>query len=107
MDGDGDSVGRCFPARKESRQGEPWIVEAMALPKESSRSESRQAGVSAGAVSALALPGEALLLSVQGEAGQRTVAVSESGIIRGMTATAEEAGRLVGACAVVAGAGPR
>ena len=79
----------------------------MAISKESSGSESRQSGVSAGAVSALAGPGKALLLSVQGEAGQRTAAVSESGIIRGMTATAEEAGRLVGACAVVAGAGPR
>ena len=64
-------------------------------------------GASAGTVSALAGPGEALLISAQGEAGQRTAAVSEAELIRGLTATAAEAGGVAGACAVVAGAGPR
>ena len=107
MEGGGDSVGRCFPARKESRQGARWIVEAVALATASSGSESRQAGANAGAVSALAGPGESLLLSAQGDAGQRKAAASEAGIIRSLTATASEAGRVAGACAVVAVAGPR
>ena len=58
-------------------------------------------------MSALAGPKEVLLLSVQGEAGQRTAAASEARLIRGLTATAAEAGRLAGTGAVVVGAGPR
>ena len=88
MTGGEDSVGRCFPARKESRQGARWIVEAMALATASSGYESRQAGASDGAVSALARPREALLLSAQGEAGQRTAVASEARLIMLLTATA-------------------
>ena len=58
MGGGGDSVGCCFPARKESRQEVHWVVEAVVVAKASSGYESRQAGASAGAVSALAGPRE-------------------------------------------------
>ena len=64
-------------------------------------------GGGAGAVSALLGPREALLLSVQLEAGHSTAFSSEAGLIRGLTVTAEEAGKVVGACDVVAVAGPR
>ena len=107
MDGSGDSVGCCFPERKESRQGAIWIVEDGVLATASSGSESRQSGASSGAVSVLAGPREAMILYTQGEAGQRTASASEARIIGGLTATLVEAGRVAGAYAVVAGAGPR
>ena len=107
MDSGGESIGCCFPTRKESRHGARWIVKAVDLVTESSGYESRQAGASAGAVNALAGPGEVLILSVKGEAGKRTAAASEAWPIRGLTATTEEAGRVTGACAVLAVAGTR
>ena len=58
-------------------------------------------------MSALAGPGEALLISAQGEAGQRTAAAPEAGLIRGLTETAAESGRVAGACSAVAGVMPR
>ena len=78
----------------------------MVLATSSNRSESRRVGASAGAVSALAGPREALLLSAQGKAEKRTATASEDMIIRGLTVTAAESGRVAGACAVVAGVGP-
>ena len=57
MDGGGYSVDRCFPGKEYYRQGEPWIVEDLALAAASSGSESRQEGANAGAVSALVGPG--------------------------------------------------
>ena len=79
----------------------------MDLATASSGSETRRAGASAGAVSVLAGPREALLLSAQGEAGKRTAGTSEDGLIRGLTLTAPESGRVASARAMVAGAGPR
>ena len=70
-------------------------------------SDSRQAGVSTGTVISLVGPVESLLLSAQGEAGKREAAASEAGLIRGLTTTVAEEGRMVGACAMVARAGPR
>ena len=58
-------------------------------------------------MSALAGPREALLLSAQGEAGERTAATSEARLIRGLTTTVAEAGRAAGAGAVATGAGHR
>ena len=103
MDGGEESVCRCFPAMKESRQGARWIIEAVSLAKAIKGSEFRRVGESAGAVSALAGPREALILYAQGEAGQRTAAASEDGGIRGLPGTAEEAGKVAGACDVAGG----
>ena len=79
----------------------------MVLATVSSVSESRRAGASAGAVSSLAGTREALLLSAQEEAGQKTAAASETGLIRGLTANTAEAGRVAGACVMLEGSGPR
>ena len=79
----------------------------MVLATVSSVSESRRAGASAGAVSSLAGTREALLLSAQEEAGQKTAAASETGLIRGLTVTSEKAGREAGTCSVVVGVGHR
>ena len=105
MDSGDDNVGSCFPERKESRQGARCIVKTVFLATESRGSESRQAGTSAGAVSALAGSREVLLLSAQRESWQMTAAASESTLQRGLTVTAAISGRVVGAGDVVASAG--
>ena len=52
-------------------------------------------------MSALAGPGEALLLYAMVEAGQGTAAASEAGLISGLTVNAPEEGRVVGSCVVI------
>ena len=56
---------------------------------------------------ALVEPMEALIISAQGEAGQVTASASEDRLIKGLAATAAEAGRVEGNVSVVAGEVPR